>query len=112
LSSRTSAPQQRSRRTIANLPDPPEALAAVREGEVVSAMVFRAVPDRVSVLALGAASQDVAVLSAMIAGLQTRHPESTVRLPNLPAEDAATRIFERLEATQQARQVEMRLLLR
>jgi ribosomal protein S18 acetylase RimI-like enzyme len=104
-------PWQRSRRTIANLPDPPEALAAIREGQVVGAVVFRAVPDRVSVLALGAVHQDVAVLSALIAGLQRRHFSAILRLLNLPAEDPATRVFERMRAMVEARQIEMRLVL-
>jgi ribosomal protein S18 acetylase RimI-like enzyme len=104
-------PWQRSRRTIAHLPEPPEALAAVREGEAAGALVFRAVPDRVSVLALGADHQDVAVLSAMLAGLRTRHPAAVVRLLNLPAEDPATKVFERMRAVVEARQIEMRLLL-
>jgi ribosomal protein S18 acetylase RimI-like enzyme len=105
------SPWQRSRRTILNLPDPPEALAVIREGEIVGAVVFRAVPDRVSVLALGAAHQDVAVLSALITGLRTRHPSAIVRLLNLPAEDPATEVFERMRAIVEARQIEMRLVL-
>ena len=104
-------PWQRSRRTIGNLAQPPEALAAIREGGVVGTVVFRAVPDRVSVLALGAAHQDVPVLSAMVAGLRTRHPSAIVRLLNLPAEDPATKVFERMRAVAEARQIEMRLVL-
>jgi GNAT superfamily N-acetyltransferase len=106
-----SPPWQRSRRTIENLPDPPAALAAFREGRVAGAVAFRAVPDRVSVLALGADQQDAGVLSAMVAGLRTRHPAAMVRLLNLPAEDPATEVFERMEAIVEARQLEMRLLL-
>ena len=79
--------------------------------KIIGAVVFRAVPDRVSVLALGAAHRDVAVLSAMIAELRTRHPSAIVRLLNLPAEDPATEVFERMQATQEARQIEMRLVL-
>ena len=104
-------PWQRSRRTIGNLPQPPEALASIREGGVVGTVVFRAVPDRVSVLALGAANQDVAVLSTMLGELRRRHPSAMVRLLNLPAEDPATEVFERMRAIVEARQIEMRLVL-
>ncbi len=105
------APWQRAPATLANLPEPPTALGLERGGALVGAIVYRAVPERASVLALGARSaNDPATVDALLAALRARHPV-TIRMLNMQDDDPGVAAFERLGARVEARQHEMRLEL-
>jgi ribosomal protein S18 acetylase RimI-like enzyme len=105
-------PWQRAPESIAHLAQKPEALGFMREGAIAGAVVFRAVPERVSILALAARPSSPApaeALEALVAGVRGRQPGAPVRLLNLVEGDPAEAVFERAGATAEARQIEMRL---
>jgi ribosomal protein S18 acetylase RimI-like enzyme len=103
------APWQRARETIANLPAPPIALGVRENGEMRGVVVYRAVPERVSVLALGDADGRPDRLEALLAVVLSRSPGSSLRLLNLPVGDPAEGPIQRLGARVEARQFEMTL---
>jgi len=106
------APWQRAPATLANLPEPPTALGLMRDGGLAGAIVYRAVPERASVLALAARAPNVqAVFDTLLGALRARYPTAVLRMLNMPDDDPAAEAFERLGARVEARQLEMRLAL-
>lgn len=106
------APWQRAPATLAKLPEPPTALGFMRDGGLAGAIVYRAVPERASVLALAArAPNPQATLDALLGAMRTRHPSAVFRMLNMQDDDPAVASFERLRARVEARQLEMRLTL-
>ena len=106
------APWQRAPESIAHLPAPPAALGLMRDGAIAGAIVYRAVPERVSVLALAArAPQAGTTLAALLDGVRSRHPAAPIRFLNLPEGDPAEAVFTAAGARAEARQIEMRLEL-
>jgi ribosomal protein S18 acetylase RimI-like enzyme len=104
-------PWQRAPESIANLPDKPSALGLMQNGALAGAVVYRAVPERISILALGARVPAAATYDALYRGMLAAHPGSMMRFLNLPAGDPAQPPLEALGAAVEARQVEMRLPL-
>jgi len=104
------APWQRAPETIAHLPAPPSALGLEHAGTLIGAVVYRALPERASILALGAAGGSAPALQALVDGVRVLHPVP-VRFLNLPVGDPAEAVFERLGARVEARQTEMTLPL-
>jgi hypothetical protein len=102
-------PWQRAPETIAHLSPPPTALGLERDGTLVGAVVYRALPERVSVLALGTAERGEPTFAALVGGVRALHPVP-VRFLNLPEGDPAEPVFARF-ARVEARQTEMRLPL-
>ena len=106
------APWQRAPESIAHLAEPPLALGLMHDGAVAGAVVYRATPERVSLLALAArAPRQSESLAALVAAVRTLHPGVPVRCLNLPEGDPAEPVFEYLGARAEARQIEMKLAL-
>jgi ribosomal protein S18 acetylase RimI-like enzyme len=103
-------PWQRAPETIAHLPAPPSALGLEHEGTLVGAVIYRALPERASILALGAADGRASALQRLVDGVRALHPVP-LRFLNLPEGDPAERVFEALGAQIEARQTEMTLPL-
>jgi GNAT superfamily N-acetyltransferase len=105
-------PWQRARATLAHLPEPPAALGLMQGGAPAAAIVFRAVAERASVLALGARIRGPqAAYDRLLGAVRARHPGATFRMLNMAEDDPAMGAFERLNARAEARQLEMRLAL-
>jgi ribosomal protein S18 acetylase RimI-like enzyme len=106
------APWQRAHESIAHLPPPLSALGSMRDGALVGAVVYRAVPERVSFLGLAAREpRRDETLQSLVAAVRTRSPGAPARFLNLPEGDPAEAVFQRIGAHEEARQVEMRLEL-
>jgi len=105
------APWQRAPESIAHLPAKPAALGLMQHGTLAGAVVFRAVPERISILALGARVPVAATYDALYRGVLAAQPDTLLRFLNLPAGDPAQPPLEALGARVEARQVEMRLPL-
>ena len=106
------APWQRAPESIGHLPERPAALGLMRDGAVAGAIVYRAIPERASVLALAAREiRREETLAALLDGVRSRHPAAPIRFLNLPEGDPAESVFTRAGARAEARQVEMRLEL-
>jgi ribosomal protein S18 acetylase RimI-like enzyme len=105
------APWQRAPETLANLPEPPTAVGLERDGALEGTMVYRAVPERASVLALAARPGEQRTFDALLGVLRARHPEAVIRMLNMQDDDPGMAAFERLGARAEARQHEMRLSL-
>src|SRR5262249_48970031 len=112
------APWQRAPATPAHLPDPPLAVGVERSGELLGALsgelmgaiVYRAVPERASVLALAAeAPHRQPTFDALLGAVRARYPQAPLRFLNMHDDDPGVAAFERLGARTEARQHEMRL---
>jgi hypothetical protein len=101
-------PWQRAPETIAHLPVAPSALGLEHEGALVGAVIYRALPERASILALGAADGRAGALQRLVHGVRALHPVP-LRFLNLPEGDPAEGVFEALGAQVEARQTEMTL---
>ena len=106
------APWQRAPESITNVPERPVALGSIEHGTVTGAVVYRASPQRLSILALGARGPEQRlILDTLVEGVLSQHPKVPLRLLNLPEGDPAEPVFERLGARAEARQIHMRLTL-
>ena len=106
------APWRRAPESITNDPERPLALGSIEHGTVAGAVLFRARPERLSILALGARGPEQRlILDTLVEGVLSQRPGVPLRLLNLPEGDPAEPTFERLGARAEARQIHMRLTL-